>query len=86
MRLRLRARAQRVWFAQRTCRAPEPVGKGCNEELDRKDDGEGHVEELKLPPHGRSCAGCVGELVRDLLLVCRSRHRRYHACNNLGVL
>ena len=59
--------------ARAVCRdepTPEPVSKGGDDQLDRKDDGEGHVEELELPPHGRGSTEGVGELVRDLLFVC----------------
>ena len=59
--------------ARAVCRdepTPEPVSEGGDEQLDRKDDGEGHVEELELPPHGRGSTEGVGELVRNLLFVC----------------
>ena len=42
------------------------MSEGRDGQLDRKDDGEGHVEQLQLPPDGRGPPEGVGELVRDL--------------------
>ena len=44
------------------------MSEGRDGQLDRKDDGEGHVEQLQLPPDGGGRAGAVGEGVDELRL------------------